>query len=157
MTTDLTAHWRTLFENKYLGAWNLYVKGRYTTVTVTIDRAVMEQTTMEGGRKAMSLLLYFVGKRTPLIVTKKMGKVIASMHGASPAGWAGKAITLYVEQGFPTRDGPADVLRVKNEKAGSDLKRRLRASPPPEDDEAPAAPPEIERFDDEGGNDGRVG
>lgn len=156
MPTELTAHWRSLFENRYLGAWNLWVKGRYTTVAVTIDRAVQEETTMEGGRKSLSLLLYFVGKRTPMIVSKKMGKVIAAAHGPAPAGWVGKQITLYVEQGFPTRDGPADVLRVKNERAGDRLKRQLRAAPP-EDDGPPAEPIEIEQFDDEAREPGQEG
>ncbi len=31
MTTSLTSHWRSLYDNKYLGAWNLFRDGRYTT------------------------------------------------------------------------------------------------------------------------------
>jgi hypothetical protein len=148
--SSLTAHWRTLFENKYLGAWNLFVNGKYSTVTVTIDRAVQEQTVMEGGRKSLALLLYFAGKRTPMILTKKMGKAISAMHGPSPAGWVGKQITLYVDQGFPTRDGPADVLRIRNTQAGTGLRQRLQQKPPEDDGAPPETPPDLEQF---GGDD----
>jgi len=146
----LTQHWRSLYTNAYLGAWNLYVQGRYMTVTVTIERAVQEQTVMEGGRKSLALLVYFAGKRTPLIVTKKMGKVIASMHGPRPMDWIGREITLYVEQGFLTRDGLADVLRVRNDKAGAGMRRALQR--PPEDDGPPAEVPELETFAEEDDN-----
>jgi hypothetical protein len=150
VSAGLVAHWRSLYENRYLGAWNLYTRGRYVTANVIIERAVQEQTVMEGGRKSLSLLLYFAGKRTPMIVTKKMGKVIAAMYGPSPAEWIGKPITLYVEQGFPTRDGPSDVLRVRNDKAGASLTKQLRGQQR-EDDESPAAdPPALEAFDDDG-------
>jgi hypothetical protein len=143
MTTALTDHWRSLCENKYLGSWNLWKDGKYTTVTVTIERVTQESVTMQGGRKQTELLLYFKGKRTPMILTRKMGKVIAAMHGPIPKGWEGKAITLYVEQGFVTKDGPADVLRVKNERAGDAMKRQLRGGA---DDGAPEMP---EQFGDD--------
>jgi hypothetical protein len=136
--TDLTQHWRLNFDNKYLGAWNLWVAKdrRYTTTTVTIERAPIETVVMQGGRKQRERLLYFVGKRTPLILTRKMGKVIERMYGPVPQDWIGKAITLYVEQGFRTKDGPADVLRVRNEKAGASLAQAIdedRTPEPPEE------------------------
>lgn len=143
--TALTSHWRQLFDNKYLGAWNLWKGDGYTTTTVTIDRLSSELVTMQGGRKERALLAYFVGKKTPLIITKKMGKALARMHGPIPEGWRGKSITLYVEVGFKTADGPADVLRIKNAKAGQDLKDQLRDEPEPAEqfgDEGPANPDE---------------
>ena len=147
----LTQHWRSLFENKYLGAWNLWdaAKGSYRTTTVTIAQVTQERVTMQGGRQESALLCYFQGKRTPMILSKKMGRVIATMYGPVPAGWAGKAITLYVERGFKTKDGPADVLRVKNERAGDAMKAAMRGGP--ELDEAPL--PEPEMFDDAGSDD----
>lgn len=149
---DLTQHWRSSFDNKYLGAWNLWdaAKKTFRTVTVTIERAPLEQVTMQGGRKSQERLLYFQGKRTPLILTKKMGAIIARMFGPTPGDWIGKTITIYVERGFKTKDGPADVLRIKNERAGDAMKRQMgggaddddRPMPePPEafgDDDAPA-------------------
>ena len=133
-STTLTAHWRSLFENKYLGAWNLFVNGQYRTATVTIDRLSEERVTMQGGRSSMALLMHFKGKQTPMIVTKTMGKAIERMHGKVTAGWIGKTITLYVEQGFKAKDGPADVLRIKNEKASQVIKEQLQEqSAPPEE------------------------
>lgn len=147
MTTPLTAHWRSLFDNKYLGSWNLYVNGRYTTTTVTIERASRESVTMQGGRKSLELLIYFKGKKTPLILTKKMGRVIAMMYGPAIESWIGHPITLYVEQGFSTKDGPADVLRIKNTRAGDGLKRALAR--PVEDEGPPADEPDApEQFGD---------
>lgn len=128
MGTDLTAHWRTLYDNKYLGAWNLWdaKSKRYSTVTVTIDSATYEEIVMMGGRRNRSLLLRFKGKRTPMIVTKTMGKALEKMCGHTPAQWIGATITLYVEQGFKTKDGPADVLRIRNSRAADSLKSQLR-------------------------------
>ena len=141
MTTPLTSHWRSLYDNKYLGAWNLFRDGRYTTTTVTIESATFEEVVMQGGRKNRTLLLRFKGKRTPLIVTKTMGKVLQSMFGPTPEGWQGKPITLYVEQGFKTREGAADVLRIRNDKASQSLKDQLHeADPEPPEEFGDAAP-----------------
>ena len=141
--SELTRHWRSLFDKKYLGAWNLYVNGQYRTAKVTISDVREEEVTMQGGRKSMALLVYFVGKNTPMILTKTMGKAIEKMHGREPAGWKGKSITLYVERGFKTKDGPADVLRIRNEHAGAGMKEALR-------EEAPAMPEEFASDADEG-------
>ncbi len=137
MTSPLSVHWRSLYLNRFLGSWNLFVNGRFVTARVEIERIVREQVTMEGGRKSEETLLYFRGKRTPMILTRKQGKVLAGMYGPTMQSWIGKPITLYVEQGFKTREGLADVLRIKNDKAGDALKRQLAG-----DDERPAEPPE---------------
>lgn len=90
--TDLTQHWRLAFENKFLGAWNLWKDGRYSTATVTIDRITRETITMQGGRKEPATLVYFKGKRVPLILTKTMGKAIQAMHGPVPAADAARMV-----------------------------------------------------------------
>ena len=138
MADELTQHWRLAFDNKFLGAWNLWKGDRYLTATVTIERVAHETVTMQGGRKEPGTLIYFKGKRVPMILTKTMGKVLQSMHGPVPKGWEGKSITLYVERGFKTRDGLADVLRIRNDRAGQGLKDKLRGAP----DDGPPEPPE---------------
>lgn len=151
MTTPLTAHWRSLFENRYLGAWNLYVNGRYVSAKVTIERIDPEAVvTMQGGRKSTERLLYFASKRTPLILTKTMGKVMQAMYGEQMQGWLGKTITLYVEQGFRTKEGRADVLRIRNDRAGDALKRQLAG----EDEERPVEAPEVFADEREPGQEG---
>jgi hypothetical protein len=145
VTSPLTQHWRSLFDNKYLGAWNLWsaTKKQYVTATVVIDRIVQESVTMQGGRKTVETLIYFRDKRTPLIATKKMVRVLGMMFGPTPAEAMGHTITLYVERGFMTGQGPADVLRIRNDKAGDSLKRELRNGAPPEDDAPLQAPEEF--------------
>lgn len=149
MTTDLTAHWRNLFENKYLGAWNLWSakRGAYVTASAKISRVVRETVVMQGGRKSLETLLHFDGKHTPLVLTKKMGRVLQMMYGPVPAGWEGKTITLYVERGFRTKDGPADVLRIRNDQAGASMKDQLRGA---SDEDAPASVVAPEAFADDG-------
>ena len=139
--TDLTSHWRNLYDNKYMGAWNLWIakSNRYGNVTVTIESVTFETIVMQGGRKNRALLMRFKGKRTPMIITKTMGKTLEKLHGPTPSQWVGKEITIYVEQGFKTKDGPADVLRIRNTRAGDGLKSQLRG-------EVDEAAPEPERF-----------
>jgi hypothetical protein len=143
--TNLTQHWRSLFENKYLGSWNLWSaqKKAYVTATVVIESIAQETVVMQGGRKSLETLIRFRGKHTPLIATKKMARVLVAMFGPAPEDALGKTITLYVERGFKTKDGPADVLRIRNDRAGQAMKDHLR------DEEPPAAP---ETFDEEVGD-----
>jgi hypothetical protein len=146
--TDLTQHWRLAFDNKFMGAWNLWdaKNSRYTTATLKIADIREESVTMQGGRKERATLCYLLKRdgsrgKAPLILTKKMGRAIATMYGPIPAGWIGKEITLYVEVGFKTKDGPADVLRIKNSRAGDSMKDAMRDEPLPE-------PPEMMGDDD---------
>ena len=144
--TDLNQHWRLAFENKFVGAWNLWdaKKGAYRTATVKIAEIRDERVTMQGGRKENARLIFFEGKSVPMIMSKTMGKALESMFGPVPAKWIGQTITLYVERGVRVRDGVADVLRIRNDKAGAGLKRALRGEAEPTEEEAPHAP--VEQF-----------
>ena len=143
VTSPLTQHWRSLFENQYLGAWNLWdgTKKAYRTATVTIDRITRESVTMQGGRKSVETLIHFRGKQTPMIATKKMARVLVQMFGPAAEDSVGKQITLYVDRGFKTKDGPADVLRIRNDAAGRSMKDELREA-------APVVPEQFEGSDD---------
>jgi hypothetical protein len=147
---DLTVHWRSQFDNAYLGAWNLYSAktGKFATVTVTVERIQQAQTVLQGGRKQLSWLMHFRGKRTPMILSKTMGKVMQEMFGRTMQDWIGKEITLWVETDVRVKGGVGDVLRIKNTAAGKGLKRQL-APTPPEDDEPDAPAPEPEKFGDD--------
>ena len=146
---DLTTHWRSQFANAYLGAWNLYnaKTGKFATVSVIIERIGQAQTVLQGGVKQLSWLIHFRGKRTPMIMSKTMGKTLQSMFGRTMQEWIGKEITLWVETDVRVRGGVGDVLRIKNTAAGNALARRVA---PPEDDAEPAGvPPEPEKFGDD--------
>lgn len=129
----LMKHWRKMYENKYLGAWNLYndQSGKYGEAGVTIARVQWEVITGEKGRKDQSLVLYFAGKKTPMILSKRNGKTLESMHGADPAGWVGKRITLYVRD-EKVKGQAAKVLTVRGASRAEELREELAAPEVPE-------------------------
>jgi hypothetical protein len=97
----LPRHWRLLYENKYLGAWNLIDPknaDRYIEATVTIESVRIEEVIGEGGRKEDCTILRFRGKRTPMILTKRQGKNLERLHGSDPNAWPGKSVTLWAEE-----------------------------------------------------------
>jgi hypothetical protein len=149
---ELTGHWRASFDNKYLGAWNLWDEKTkaFRTVTVTIERIVQEQLVKPGGKKEIGWVCYFRGKRTGMILSKTMGRVLQGMYGRTMSDWIGKEVTLWVEPDVRVQGGVGDVLRIKNTSAGKALMRRLAPPPPIEEDSEPVEVPELEKF---GGDD----
>lgn len=133
----LPRHWRKMFENKYLGAWNLFDDrtGKYRDATVTIESVQDEEIVGEGGRKSVCRVLRFVGKRTPMIMSRRNGKNIARVCGDDPNVWPGKTITLWAEL-RKLKDGPAYVLAVRPNSTRADaLKEELakvETAEPPE-------------------------
>lgn len=88
--------WRSMFEGRYLGSWNLIdADGNRRDVTVTIESVAAEMITGNGGRKAKKPVLRFVGKELPMVIGKTVGKTIAAMYGNDTAAWLGKRITIY--------------------------------------------------------------
>jgi hypothetical protein len=146
----LNQHWLALYDKKFLHAGNLFdpKTGQYRTATVTIERFEERRAVeMGGGRKENVRLLHFVGKHTPLIVSKAMATILVRMFGPTPKDAEGKQITIFVERGVNTQKGTGDVLRIRNDKAAAGLKAQLRGGPP--EDEAPVAVPEEFGSDDD--------
>lgn len=135
MTNDLTAHWRRAYENKYLGAWDLWIpsRSRYAEVTARIESVSQDEVIGEGGRKSWPIQLHLAGKKgpiaTPMIVSKTSGKTLEIMFGPSPSGWVGKEITIYVRQDKRVRKGTGAVLVIRSTRATDDLKEELRRGP----------------------------
>jgi hypothetical protein len=130
--TDLTAHWRKSYQNKYLGSWDLFGEkaGRYLEATVRIDDVRQEEVIGEGGRKTYPILLYCSGKRplpAPYIVTKTSGKTLEIMFGPSPKAWVGQTITFYVRLDKKVRMGTGAVLVIRNTKGSKDMVEELKA------------------------------
>lgn len=100
--------WRSMFEGKYLGAWNLIdADGNRRDVTVTIESVTAEMVVGEGGKKNKKPVLRFVGKDLPMVIGKTVGKTIAAMYGHDTKAWIGRRITLYpatTEVGGETKD-----------------------------------------------------
>lgn len=134
---DLTDHWRKLYANNYLGAWDLFIGGRYREVSVTIEDVQRKEVVREGGVKEDKWLLTLRGKKArlpaPMIVSNPNGKTLEAMFGESPSGWVGKAITLFAKE-KRTREGKAMVLTIRNSRGNAQMREELEGR------HAPAAP-----------------
>lgn len=149
--SDLTGHWRKIYDNKYLGSWDLWSSkaNRYVEVRARIDRVTDEEVIGEGGRRTKPLQLYLSGQkgpiRTPMIVSKANGTALQLMFGPLLAGWVGKEITIYVRKSKRVLKGTGDVLTIRSTGASDRLRKEL---------EQTQAPPAIEEEDlTEGGQD----
>ena len=92
MTTDDITQMFDRSKSKQLGAWDL--QGR--DVTVTIEN--VKQGTVEGekGRTDIAPLVFFKGKKRPLVLNKTNFKAIRAITGSNFAkDWIGKRITIY--------------------------------------------------------------
>lgn len=105
--TDL----RTMFDSRYIGAWDL--QGR--DVTVTIDKIVGGVVEGEAGRKDRAPLIYFKGKRKPLVCNKTNLKTLASLYGSFESErLVGKRVTLYATTCKGKAGGMVDCVRMRN-------------------------------------------
>lgn len=131
--SDLTSHWRKSYENKYLGAWDLYDGKRYREVRARILKVTDEIVIGEGGRKSRPVQLHLAGRKgpieTPMIVSKTSGKTLEILFGPVPADWVGQEITLHVIQGKRVQKGTGNVLAIKCDKnaRGEDMPEPARA------------------------------
>jgi hypothetical protein len=101
--------YRTMFDDKWLKAWDL--DGREFTVTIA---------KVEGGevfdpktnKKTKKPVLWFKGARKPLAINKTIGAVIAGMYGAQVQHWPGKQVTLFPTTTTFGKD-TVDCIRVR--------------------------------------------
>lgn len=134
-TFPLPKHWRQSFDGNYLGEWNLYDgdKGRHKIVSLKIEKVTNEEVVSVGGKRDKALVLRFVGKRLPMIVTVTNGKILASQFGTlDPSRWVGREFKLGTEQ-KKVKGVMAHVLRVVAPSSRSEeLKEELAPSPEPD-------------------------
>lgn len=103
------SHWRSMFDNKYLGNWDL-PEGR--DVAVVMTKVEAGTLTSAGGRAEKKPLLYFRGKEKAMALNKTNSKTIAGMYGHDTAKWAGKPISIFVTQTM-SPDGMVPCIRVR--------------------------------------------
>lgn len=94
------ADYRSLFEGKYMGAWNLIdEQGNRHDMTLTIAKVEAGKIVGEGGKEAKKPLIHFQAKGDyqplPMVAGKTVAKVIASLYTNETRNWVGKRITLY--------------------------------------------------------------
>lgn len=101
---------RTMFDSQYLGAWDL--QGR--DAIVTIDKIVGAEITGDGGKTSKKPLIYFVGKKKPLILNKTNLKALHGMYGTFKAsGLVGKRVTLFATTCRGAAGGTVDCVRIR--------------------------------------------
>ncbi len=86
------SHWRGMFDNKYIGAWDL-PRG---DVVVTIDRVEAGMLDVPGtSAKKKKPIVYMRNTEKGFALNKTNAKLIAGMYGNDTAKWVGKKIALY--------------------------------------------------------------
>lgn len=105
------AHWRHLFDNKRVGAWDL----EEGDVAITIDRVnKREEVVGRGGRKDIKPVIYAKDAKKGVVCGITNCKSIERATGASdPDEWVGKRIILYGSTA-QTNDGEVPAVRIRS-------------------------------------------
>jgi hypothetical protein len=103
------SHWRSMFDNKYLGSWDL-PEGR--DCSVVIERVEAGVLTSQGGRSDKKPIVFFEGKSKGMALNKTNAKAVAGMYGNDTRKWAGKPIAIYVTQ-TSSPEGVVPCIRVR--------------------------------------------
>ena len=101
--------WRTLFDARFLGAWDLPA-GR--DVVVTIAKVVPETVRNAANKEAKKPVLMFVGKEKGLLLNKTNAKTVAALYSNDTTKWLTKRVALYATT---TMMGPdrVDCIRIR--------------------------------------------
>jgi hypothetical protein len=106
------AHWRKLFDGKYIGAWDLMTDdGEPLDKTVTIER-VWKDTVVSADGKARKGLIKFKESDRPLIGNPTIMTSIEKMYGPDYLKWSGSRVTLYAATTNSPR-GEVPCVRVR--------------------------------------------
>lgn len=106
------ADYRSMFDRRYIGAWDLAgPDGNPRDVTVEISDVKAETLQNRSGSNKKPVI-YFKGADKAFALNKSNGAVIAGMYGNNTKDWIGKRITLYPTQ---VQFGPntVDAIRVR--------------------------------------------
>ena len=92
--------YRSMFEGKYIGAWNLVdSEGNKRDMVLTIAHVEAQQIIGEGGKTNKKPLITFEPKGDfvplPMVAGKTVAKTIAAMYGNDTRAWVGRKITLF--------------------------------------------------------------
>ncbi len=96
------------FPSKYLKAADLGNR----SVTVTIEKVVMENVGQEGQGEEYKPVLYFQGKSKGMVLNKTNAEAIAYVHGDETDAWLGKPVELLTMM-VPFQGRMVPGLRIK--------------------------------------------
>jgi F0F1-type ATP synthase alpha subunit len=89
-------HFRKMFDEKYIGAWDLE---ETPEVTVTIKEVKREELKANAGAEvAHKPVIYFEKTEKGMVCNKTNANVIAAAYGSDVSKWKGRKVTIYVEQ-----------------------------------------------------------
>jgi hypothetical protein len=105
-------HYAKMFDNQYVGAWDLTDdEDRPVDKTVTIEKVEKQKIKSQRGEETKPVL-YFAGTPKGMIVNKTNARTIAGMYGNNVNDWIGKRVTLYQAM-TSTPDGEKPCIRVR--------------------------------------------
>jgi hypothetical protein len=87
--------YRALYGREHLGAWDMPENGAVVTIAEVIPGEV--RSGGEGSKRKVDKrpILRLRGTTKTFVCNSTNGATIAQLYGKDPAGWIGKAITLY--------------------------------------------------------------
>ena len=86
------SHWRTYFDNRFLGWWDIPA-GK--SLVITIDKVARETLDNKKGGKDAKLIIAIRGHEKGFACNVTNAKAIAGMYGHDTRKWIGKSIALY--------------------------------------------------------------
>lgn len=130
-------HWKSYYNNDYLGAFTLHEVSNKSDLVVTIKAERKEMVKGEGGREKSSLILEFEELDKPYICNKTNSERIARLtNSPNPSDWVGRKIQLYIETDQKLLKNRTDealwvrpyVPKVSNEDRKKELGLKIRAA-----------------------------
>ncbi len=118
------AHWRTMIEKDFLGAWDLVGPDGRTPRDYTMQIAEVKsqslktRETPKGKRKCT---IRFLKATKQFVANTTNCETIESLYGGDTDGWIGKLVTLYqTDTRNPKKGGPPMIrcIRVRPKKPG---------------------------------------
>jgi hypothetical protein len=108
-------HWKKNFNYNYLGSYSLKEDQE---VTLTITGVKKELVTSHNGEKESCTVATFEeavnGEKKPMILNKTNCKIIENLYGTPYIElWAGKMITIYVDNNIKAFGSIVEALRIK--------------------------------------------
>jgi hypothetical protein len=110
------AHWRTMLDKDYLGAWDLVDprtnQARDFTLTISrVESKLLRTQSKPNGQRKVTI--WFDGAKKGFVANSTNCTTIEGMYGGDVDGWTGKRITLYptTTSVGPRRDVPC--VRVR--------------------------------------------
>lgn len=104
--------YRTMFDAKWVKAWDLGGKARVVTIE-KVEPGFIED--KQKGKKDRLPIVWFKGAKKPLGFNKTNSKTVANMYGKNTEDWIGKSVTIYPTTCQVGADPNVDCIRIKPE------------------------------------------